>query len=382
MASKRDYYEVLSVEKSASNDEIKKAYRKQAVKFHPDKNQGDKESEDKFKEATEAYEILSDDKKRSQYDRFGHKGVHSDFADAYGRSGGFNPSDLESVFGSFGGNGGGFDDIFSSLFGFGGGGSSRTRTKKGNDIRYDITLTLEEVALGKKTDIEIKKKDMCEVCNGSGAEPGSKRSTCTTCGGHGQVRRAQGFFSITQTCPTCNGSGSIISNPCKSCKGEGTKIKNKKISVNIPQGVDDNTQLRVSGEGEAIGGGQPGDLYLFINIKPHQYFVREGVNLFVEVPISIVQATLGDDISVKTLDNKTVKIKIPAGTITGTIFRVRGSGIPHINRASSKGELFVIIAVETPTSLSSEEKNIFNELKKISKNNSTPVPRKPSKVNW
>jgi len=367
VASKRDYYEVLSVEKSASNDEIKKAYRKQAVKFHPDKNQGDKEAEEKFKEATEAYEILSNDKKRSQYDRFGHQGVHSDFADAYGRSGGFNASD--------------FDDIFSSLFGFGGG-SSRTRTKKGNDLRYDITLTLEEVALGKKTDIEIKKRDTCEVCNGSGAEPGSKKSTCTTCDGHGQVRRAQGFFSITQTCPTCNGSGSIISNPCKSCKGVGTKIKNKKISVNIPEGIDDNTQLRVSNEGEAIGGGRPGDLYLFINIKPHAYFVREGVNLFVEVPISVVQATLGDEINVKTLDNKTVKIKIPAGTITGTIFRVRGSGIPHINRPSSKGELFVIVAIETPTSLSSEEKNIFNELKKLSKNNSNPAPRKPSKVNW
>ena len=378
MASKRDYYEVLSVDKSASNDEIKKAYRKQAIKYHPDKNQGDKASEDKFKEATEAYEILSDDKKRSQYDRFGHQGVHSDFADAYGRSGGFNTSDFESV---FGGNGGGFDDIFSSLFGFGGG-SSRGRTKKGNDIRYDITLTLEEVALGKKTDIEIKKRDTCDVCSGSGAEPGSKKSTCNTCGGHGQVRRAQGFFSITQTCPTCQGSGTIISNPCKSCKGEGTKVKSKKISVNIPEGVDDNTQLRVTGEGEAVGGGNPGDLYLFISIKPHQHFVREAINLFVEIPINIVQATLGDEVSIKTLDNKTVKIKIPAGTITGTIFRVRGSGIPHINRPSSKGDLFVIVTVETPTSLSSEEKKLFNELKKVSENNSTPAPKKPSKVNW
>lgn len=378
MASKKDYYDILSVEKTASSDEVKKAYRKLAVKYHPDKNQGDKEAEDKFKEATEAYEILSDDKKRSQYDRFGHKGVHSDFADAYGRSGGFNASDFESVFG--GGGGGGFDDIFSSLFGFGSS-SGRARARKGADIRYDITLTLEDAMLGKKADIEIRKRDTCDVCDGTGATPGSKKSTCSTCGGHGQVRRAQGFFSVTQTCPTCHGSGSIISDPCKACHGEGTKIKNKKISVNIPEGVDDNTQLRVSGEGESISSGNPGDLYLFISVKPHEYFLREGVNLFLEVPISITQATLGDDISVKTLDGKTVKIKIPAGTNSGQIFRVRSAGIPHINR-SSKGDLFVIARVEIQSSLNSEEKKLFNELKKLSKNNSTPIPRKPSKVNW
>lgn len=382
MAEKRDYYEVLGVAKTASADEIKKAYRKLAVQYHPDKNPGNKEAEEKFKEATEAYEILSDEKKRSQYDKFGHQGVHSDFADAYSRGGGFNGADFSSMFGGGSGGFGDLDDIFSSFFGFssGGGRSSRSR-RKGADIRYDIYLSLEDAVYGKKTEIKLEKTDICEVCNGSGAEPGSKTTTCPTCAGSGQVRRMQGFFSITSTCPKCNGKGTIVANPCKACKGSGTAAKTKKLSVNIPEGVDDNTQIRVSGEGEAVSGGVAGDLYLFVHVEPHKYFVRDGLDLIVEVGISIVQATLGSEIYIETLDKKKVKIKIPAGTESGKIFRLRGYGVPHINRGA-KGDLLVLVTVDTPKSLTSEEKKLFSELKKMMRDTDTPIPRKPNRANW
>ncbi len=377
MATKRDYYEVLDIAKTATADEVKKSYRKMAVKYHPDKNQGNKEAEDKFKEATEAYEILSDANKRGNYDRFGHQGVHSDFADAYGRRGGFNASDIEDVFGG----GGGFDDIFSSLFGFGSSKRGASR-RKGADIRYDITLSLEEAAAGKKMDIDISKRDVCDTCSGSGAAPGSKPTTCTTCGGAGQVRRTQGFFSMTTTCPACHGSGTIISSPCNSCHGEGTISKAKKISVNIPKGIDDGTQLRVSGEGEAIGGGTAGDLYLFIHVKEHPYFVREGANLIIEVGINIAQAALADVIHIKTLDGKIVKLKIPAGTISGQMFRIKDAGINNIGHGSSMGDLYVIAKIDTPKSLTSEEKKLYTELKKLSADNNTPTPKKPKRNNW
>lgn len=381
MAEKRDYYEVLGVSKTASADEIKKAYRKLAVQYHPDKNPGNKQSEDKFKEATEAYEILSDDKKRSQYDKFGHQGVHSDFADAYNRSGGFNGADFSSMFGN--GGFGDLDDIFSSFFGFssGGGRTSGRAKRKGADIRYDIYLSLEDAVYGKKTEIKIEKQDICDVCHGSGAEPGSKSTTCPTCGGSGQVRRMQGFFSITSTCTQCNGKGTIVANPCKECHGKGTTTKAKKISINIPQGIDDNTQLRISGEGEAVSGGVSGDLYLFVHVEPHKYFVRDGLDLIVEVGVSIVQATLGGEIFIETLDKKKVKLKVPAGTNSGKVFRLRGYGVPHINRGV-KGDLLVIITVDTPKTLTNEEKRLFLELKKTMGDNDTPVPRKPNRANW
>lgn len=375
MANKRDYYEVLGVSKTASADEIKKAYRKLAMQYHPDRNPGNKEAEEKFKEATEAYEILSDEKKRVQYDQFGFQGVHSDFADAYGR-GGF---DFSQMFGGSGGFGD-LDDIFSSFFG--GGFSSRGSRgqRRGNDLRHDVTLSLEDAVFGKKMEIKLDKKDICDACHGSGAEPGTKTQTCPSCNGTGEVRMAQGFFSVRRTCSRCNGTGSIVTTPCKKCHGTGTIKKPKTISVNIPKGIDDNTQLRISGEGEAIAGGVNGDLYLYIHVAPHQYFVRDGIDLITEVGINIVQATLGDDIFIETLDKKKVKIKIPAGTNSGQIFKLKGNGANHINR-SSRGDLFVIVNIDVNNKLSSEEKRLFNELKKVIPNNEEPKLRKPSRNN-
>ena len=376
MAEKRDYYEVLGVAKTATSDEIKKAYRKLAMQYHPDRNPGNKEAEDKFKEATEAYEILSDEKKRAQYDQFGFQGVHSDFADAYGR-GGF---DFSSMFGG-GGGFGDLDDIFSSFFGGGFSGRGSRSQRRGNDIRHDVTLSLEDAVFGKKMEIKLDKNDTCDVCHGTGAEPGTKTQTCPTCGGSGEVRMAQGFFSVRRTCSRCNGSGSIVTTPCKNCKGSGTVKKTKTISVNIPKGIDDNTQLRVSGEGEAIGGGIAGDLYLYIHVSPHPYFVRDGIDLITEVGINIVQATLGADIYIQTLDKKKVKIKIPAGTNSGQVFKLKGSGATHINR-SGRGDLFVIVNIDVSSKLSSEEKRLYNELKKVTPNNDEPTLRKPSRNNW
>ena len=375
MAEKRDYYEVLGVAKTATSDEIKKAYRKLAMQYHPDRNPGNKEAEDKFKEATEAYEILSDEKKRAQYDQFGFQGVHSDFADAYGR-GGF---DFSSMFGV--GGFGDLDDIFSSFFGGGFSGRGSRSQRRGNDIRHDVTLSLEDAVFGKKMEIKLDKNDTCDVCHGTGAEPGTKTQTCPTCGGSGEVRMAQGFFSVRRTCSRCNGSGSIVTTPCKNCKGSGTVKKTKTISVNIPKGIDDNTQLRVSGEGEAIGGGIAGDLYLYIHVSPHPYFVRDGIDLITEVGINIAQAALGADIYIQTLDKKKVKIKIPAGTNSGQIFKLKGSGATHINR-SGRGDLFVVVNIDVSSKLSAEEKRLFNELKKVMPANDEPTLRKPNKTNW
>lgn len=368
MANKRDYYEVLGVSKTANSDEIKKAYRKLAMQYHPDRNPGNKEAEDKFKEATEAYEILSDEKKRAQYDRFGFQGVHSDFADAYG-SGGFDFSSF------FGGGGGGFDidDIFSSFFG---GGRSSSRQKRGRDIRYDLTLSLEDAVFGKKTEIKLEKNDVCDACNGSGAEIGSKSETCPTCRGAGEVRMSQGFFSVRQTCSRCGGKGSIISNPCNKCIGTGSIKKPKTISVNIPRGIEDGTQLRVSGEGEYISGGVAGDLYLMIHVAPHNHFLRDGLDLITEVGINIVQATLGDDIFITTLDKKKLKLKIPAGTNSGQVFKLKGSGAYHINK-NFRGDLLVIVNIDVSNKLSSEEKRLYSELKKVIDKNEEPVLRKP-----
>ena len=376
-SNKRDYYEVLGIEKSANADEIKKSYRKLAIKYHPDKNQGDKVTEDKFKEATEAYEILSDDKKRSQYDQFGHAGVHSSFSDAYSRGGGFSGSSFEDA---FGGSFGGFEDIFSSLFGFSSGKSQAgpNSRRRGADLRYDMTISLAEAAFGKKTEITLRKREVCDKCNGTGAEAGSKPVTCDMCGGAGQVRRSQSFFSVNTTCPKCKGTGSIISNPCKTCHGETTVEKQKKLSISIPEGVDDNTQLRVTGEGEAgANGGKSGDLYLFIHVQEHDVFLRDGIHLITEIGISITQASLGAEIFLPTLDDKKVKIKIPEGTVSGKIFRLKGHGISHVNY-NKKGDMLVHVIIEPPKHLSGEQKKILNELKKLLADNDSPMPRKPS----
>ena len=273
------------------------------------------------------------------------------------------------------------DDIFSSFFGGGFSGRSSRSQRRGNDLRHDITLSLEDAVFGKKMEIKLDKNDICDVCHGTGAEPGTKTQTCPTCGGSGEVRMSQGFFSVRRTCSKCNGSGSIVTTPCKKCRGTGTVKKNKTISVNIPKGIEDNTQLRVSGEGEAIGGGVAGDLYLYIHVSPHQYFVRDGIDLITEVGINIVQATLGADIYIQTLDKKKVKIKIPAGTNSGQVFKLKGSGATHINR-SGRGDLFVIVNIDVSSKLSSEEKRLYNELKKVTPNNDEPTLRKPSRNNW
>ncbi len=368
--TKRDYYEVLGVDKNSGADEIKKAYRKLAIKYHPDKNQGDKVIEEKFKEATEAYEILSDEKKRSQYDQFGHAGTQSSF----GR-GGFNNADFDSMFGN-GGSFGGFEDIFSSIFGFGGR-SSQSSAKRGSDLRHEITISLEEAAYGKKTDIILKKKETCDRCNGSGAEPGTKLSTCDMCGGAGQVRHQQSFFSVNTTCPKCKGKGKMVDTPCKECRGETTIEKKKKLSISIPAGVDDNTQLRVSGEGGAgSNGGPSGDLYLFIHVAEHDIFIRDGVNVITEIPISITQAALGTEIYIQTLDSKKVKLKIPEGTISGKVFKIKGHGVSHVNY-NKKGDMLVHVVIEPPKHLSGEQKKLLNELKKTLADSDTPRPRKP-----
>ncbi len=374
--TKRDYYEVLGVSKTSSADEIKKAYRKLAVKYHPDKNHGDKAVEEKFKEATEAYEILSDSGKRSKYDQFGHAGAQSSFNDAYGNrgSGGFSSEDIENM---FGGSFGGFEDIFSSIFSGFSGGRSQNNRRRGADLRHEITISLEEAAYGKKAEIVLKKKETCSRCSGSGAEPGTKSSTCDTCRGEGQIRKQHSFSSVVTTCPKCKGKGTIVNTPCKECRGETTVEKKKKLSINIPAGIDDNTQLKVSGEGGAgSNGGPAGDLYIFIRVEEHNMFVRDGINIITEIPISITQASLGADVFIPTLDNKKVKLKIPAGTISGQVFKVKGHGVSHINY-NKKGDMLVHIVIEPPKHLNSEQKKLLNELKKTLADTESPNPRRP-----
>ena len=314
--AKRDYYDVLGVNKSASPEELKSAYRKLAVKYHPDKNPGDKGAEEKFKEASEAYGILSDKSKKENYDNFGHAA----FENGGGGQGGF---------GGFGGfSGADFSDIFEDFFGdFGGGRRSsrgRNSNNRGSDLRYDLSITLEEAYTGKKQNIQFSTSEKCNTCKGNGSKPGSSPDRCTYCGGNGRVRSNQGFFTVQQTCPQCAGSGEEITNPCSDCNGQGNTQTSKKVSVTIPKGVDDGTRIRLAGKGEAgTRGGASGDLYLFINVKSHELFKRSDVNLFFEFPISIADAALGTTIEIPTIDGKKAKIKIPDGTQDGKQFRLK-----------------------------------------------------------
>ncbi|MDB2696558.1 molecular chaperone DnaJ, partial [Candidatus Pelagibacter bacterium] len=326
--AKRDFYDVLGVSKSASPEELKSAYRKLAVKYHPDKNPGDKASEDKFKEAGEAYGILSDKEKKQNYDNFGHAA----FEGGGGRQGG-----------GFGGGFGGadFSDIFEDFFGDFGGGQSRGRRKtnnRGSDLRYDLSITLEEAYEGKKQDIKFSTTEKCNTCSGNGSKPGHSPDRCTVCGGNGKVRSNQGFFTVQQTCPQCAGSGEEITNPCTDCNGQGNKQASKKISVTIPKGVDDGTRIRLAGKGEAGSkGGANGDLYLFVNVHSHDLFKRSDENLFFEFPISIADAALGTTIEIPTIDGGKAKIKIPDGTQNGKQFRLKGKGMPYM-RGSGNGD--------------------------------------------
>lgn len=357
--AKRDYYDILGVPKNATEDDIKKAYRKLAMKFHPDRNQGDasKDAEAKFKDAKEAYEMLSDAQKRAAYDQFGHAGVDPNMR------GGPGPGQE-----GFGGFAEAFGDIFGDIFGqqrAGGAGRGGRQVFRGSDLSYAMEVTLEEAANGKDAQIRIPTWDACDTCHGSGAKPGTQPTTCSTCGGHGQVRMQQGFFSIQQTCPKCHGSGKVVPTPCSTCQGAGRVKKHKTLAVKIPAGVDEGDRIRLSGEGEAgANGGPPGDLYVVIHIRQHAVFTRDHNDLHCEMPISITTAALGGEIEIPTLDGS-AKIKIPAETQTGKIFRLRGKGIKGV-RSAQFGDLLCHVMVETPVNLTARQKELLEELEAIS----------------
>jgi molecular chaperone DnaJ len=348
----RDYYEILGVPRSANKDEIKKAYRKLAIQFHPDKNKGNKESEEKFKEATEAYEVISDDEKRKLYDQYGKAGLG---AGGGGAGYGYRAyTDFSDIFGDFG-------DAFSDFFG---GGGARGGAKRGTDLRYNIELTLEDAALGKDLKIEIPKQETCDSCGGSGAEKNSAVTTCSMCQGKGQVYRTTGFFTVNTTCPQCGGAGKIIKSPCKVCHGSGLTEKRKTLNIKIPAGVESGSRIRVSGEGEAgPRGGANGDLYIVTHIKKHEVFEREGNDLVVKNSIPVTTAILGGEIDVPTIEGKKVKMKIPPGTESGQIFRLKGKGMPYLG-GYGKGDQHVIIQVSIPKDLSRRAKELVGELAK------------------
>ena len=363
--AKRDYYEVLGVEKNASADQIKSAYRKKAVKYHPDKNKGDKAAEDKFKEASEAYHVLSNSERKQNYDNFGHAA----FENGGGGRGGFGNFDFSNH----------FSDIFEDFFGegFGGGrGRSRRSNNRGSDLRYDLSISLEEAFNGKKQDIKFSTSEKCDTCSGSGSKPGHDAGSCTMCGGHGQVRSSQGFFTVQQTCPQCSGSGEMITNPCGSCGGQGKKQASKRLSVTIPKGVDDGTRIRLAGKGEAGSrGASSGDLYLFINVYSHELFKRSEENLFFECPISIADAALGTSIEIPTIDGGKAKIKIPQGTQSGKQFRLKSKGMPYM-RGSGNGDLYVQVNTEVPISLNKEQKELLEKFREIENEKSNPSIKK------
>lgn len=349
--SKRDYYEVLGVAKNATEAEIKKAFKKLAMKHHPDRNPDDKSAEEKFKEAKEAYDILSDAKKRAAYDQFGHAGVDTSAAGGGGYYGGAGGASFSDIFG----------DVFGDIFG--GGGRGGQRVYRGADLRYNLELSLEEAVHGTTQKIRIPTLVNCEVCGGSGAKKGSSPSVCPTCHGQGQVRMQQGFFSVQQACPRCHGSGKLITDPCTSCHGEGRVEKYKTLSVKIPPGVDNGDRIRLSGEGEAgENGGPAGDLYVQVHVREHPIFTRDGSDLLCEVPVSFTAAALGGELEVPTLDGR-VKLKIPAESQTGKLFRLRGKGVKSV-RGGQVGDLICRIVVETPVNLTSRQKDLLREFEK------------------
>ena len=363
--AKRDYYEVLGVDKNSDPNQIKSAYRKLAVKYHPDKNKGDKAAEEKFKEASEAYHVLSNSERKQSYDNFGHAA----FENAGGGRGGFGNFDFSSH----------FSDIFEDFFGEGFGGNerrSRRSNNRGSDLKYDLSITLEEAYTGKKQDIKFSTSEKCNTCNGSGSKPGHNADSCSMCGGHGQVRSSQGFFTVQQTCPQCSGSGEEITNPCSSCNGQGKKQTSKRLSVTIPKGVDDGTRIRLAGKGEAGSrGASNGDLYLFINVYSHDLFKRSDENLFFECPISIADAALGTSIEIPTIDGGKAKIKIPQGTQSGKQFRLKGKGMPYM-RGGGTGDLYVQVNTEVPVSLNKEQKELLEKFREIENEKSNPSIKK------
>ena len=360
--SKADYYELLGVARTCSDAELKSAFRKAAMQHHPDRNPGNKEAEVKFKEINEAYQALSDKDKRAAYDRFGHA--------AFEQGGGGGP-------GGFGADGfaSSMSDIFDDLFGGFGGGRNRgggNGRERGSDLRYNMEITLEDAFKGKTATIKVPTSVACEPCAGSGAKPGSKPKTCATCAGHGRVRAQQGFFAIERTCPTCAGRGEVIDNPCATCSGAGRVTRERSLSVNIPSGVEDGTRIRLSGEGEAgLRGGPTGDLYIFLSIKPHPFFQRDGADLFCQVPISMVKATLGGEVNVRTLDGAESTVKIPEGTQSGRQFKLRGKGMPVL-RSREVGDLHIQARVETPQNLTKRQRELLAEFEAESSNKTQP----------
>lgn len=356
--AKRDYYEVLGVEKGADQEAIKKAYRKLAVKYHPDRNPGDKEAEEKFREATEAYEVLSDDKKRPIYDQYGFAGL-----EGMGQGGGGGYSHAFHDFSDlFGGAGGGFGDIFDSIFGGGFGGGRSTRSQgpaTGSSLRYDLNIHFKDAVYGTSATIHFKHNEHCEACHGTGGAAGSSRKTCPTCGGVGQVRQGNGFFTIQQTCPACRGKGTTIDKPCPGCRGSGIQEKSKEMSLKIPAGVDNGKRIVIRGMGDVgENGGPAGDLVVVLHVESHPYFERDGQDLYCAVPVTMAQAALGAEITITSLDGKKVTIKVPDGTANGKLLRIKGEGVPA-STSGRKGDLYVKIMVQIPAKLSTRQKDLL-----------------------
>jgi len=368
--AKKDLYDVLGVPKGAPKDEVKKAYRRLAIAYHPDRNPGSKDAEEKFKEATEAYEILADDRKRQAYDQYGFAGLSG--------MGGPSQQDFSTIFQ-------GFEDIFGDFSGFfdsffGGGGARRRSSprgggQRGSDLRYDLEISFYDAAFGTRVDVSYPRSERCETCAGSGADKGSGRKLCPTCGGSGQVRRNSGFFSIASACPACGGEGEIIERPCGECRGSGVQKRTRKIKVTIPAGIEDGKRLSLAGQGDAGSNGAPdGDLYVFIHVTAHPHFERDGTDLYCAIPIQMTQAALGAEVLVPTLDDKTVRVSVPAGTQHGRVLRLRGEGVPELHNPSRRGDLYIRVMVRVPTKIPARGKELLRELAEVVGEEKTPSP--------